>query len=174
MQGKGNIEFSSGEASQFWKVKPIFSSIRARDETPGLRAGIGCERMRSSRIQEESMQRVHSRRAWLSAVAILGAAILEISCGAPKPAGPNEYVIRVTDAGFEPAELLVPKATPITLVVTREVSETCATDLVIAGSGQSVPLPLRKSVRIPLPNGVADTLRYACAMDMFRGTVVAK
>ena len=85
-----------------------------------------------------------------------------------------EYSIRVTDAGFEPAELAVPKGTPITLVVTREVSETCATDLVIVGSGKSVPLPLRRSVRIPLPNGVVDTLRYACGMDMFRGTVVAK
>ena len=114
------------------------------------------------------------RRMRLCAFAFFAVALLNVGCRERKPVGPNEYVIRVTDAGFEPAELSVPKGTPITLVVTREVSETCATDLVIAGSGQSAPLPLRKSVRIPLPNGVADTLRYACAMDMFRGTIVAK
>lgn len=117
---------------------------------------------------------LHRRRARLCALAFLAAALLDLGCLGRKPAGPNEYSIRVTDAGFEPAELAVPKGTPITLVVTREVSETCATDLVIVGSGKSVPLPLRRSVRIPLPNGVADTLRYACGMDMFRGTVVAK
>jgi len=119
------------------------------------------------------MQRDHSRRAWWSVIAIVGAALLETGCGASKPA-PNEYSIRVTDEGFVPAELSVPKGTPITLVVTREADETCASDLVIEGSGRSVALPLHKSVRIPLPNGVTDTLRYACAMDMYRGTVVAK
>lgn len=116
----------------------------------------------------------HRRFAPASVLVLLTAALFNLSCSHAKPPGPDEYSIRVTDEGFVPAELPVPKGRPITLVVTREVSETCATDLVIASSGLSVPLPLHRSVRIPLPHGVTDTLRYACGMDMYRGEIVAR
>jgi hypothetical protein len=43
-----------------------------------------------------------------------------------------------------------------------------------AGVEQRWRLPLHQQVRIPLPDGVEDTLRYSCGMDMYEAWIVAK
>jgi len=45
---------------------------------------------------------------------------------------------------------------------------------VIASLKQRHPLPLNQAVRIEIPAGVQDSLTYACGMDMFGGTILAK
>jgi plastocyanin domain-containing protein len=87
---------------------------------------------------------------------------------------PGEVVIEVTDAGFVPAVAIVPKGQAVTLVVTRKTAATCATEMVFAANGDKHDLPLDQTVRIELPADRADTLHYACAMDMIKGQVVSK
>ena len=88
--------------------------------------------------------------------------------------GPKEVRISVTDEGFVPALVEIPKNEAVTLVVTRKTDQTCATEMIFAESGAKYELPKDQVVRIELPAGQPDTLHYACAMDMYKGVVVAK
>jgi plastocyanin domain-containing protein len=106
------------------------------------------------------------------AMAVFLAAQLS-SCGG-KSSAPGEVSIEVTDAGFVPAVVTVPRGRPYTLVVTRKVEATCATELVFDQSGDRYALPLDQTVRIPMPAAGAETLAYACGMGMLRGRVVVK
>lgn len=108
-------------------------------------------------------------------LALVGTASMS-GCGAKQeaPAGPREVQLAVTDRGFEPSQTIVPRGQALTLVVTRKTDQTCATEIVIPGLNQRQALPLNQAVRIEVPAGVADTLNYACGMDMMRGTIVAK
>jgi len=85
----------------------------------------------------------------------------------------GEMKIEVTDAGFVPAVLEVPKGQAVTLVVTRT-AQTCATEMIFAANGEKHDLPLNQTVRVALPADRPDTLDYACAMDMVKGRVVSK
>lgn len=84
-------------------------------------------------------------------------ALAAIAACAPKaaqrPAG--EVAITVTDEGFQPERVTVPKGAPVTLVFTRKSDQTCATDVTFARLGKSYPLPLNKSVRVPRRHGHA-------------------
>lgn len=88
--------------------------------------------------------------------------------------GPKEIRITVTDEGFVPAVVEIPKNEAVTLVVTRKTDRTCATEMIFAETGARHDLPLDQVVRIELPAGQPDTLHYACAMDMIKGVVVAR
>ena len=81
--------------------------------------------------------------------------------------------IEVTEDGFVPSVATAPRGVPMTLVVTRKTDQTCATDIVIAGMGQKWELPLGRAVSIEMPQGIRDTLRYACGMNMFQGMLIA-
>ena len=87
---------------------------------------------------------------------------------------PAEVRVAVTDNGFEPEFVTVHKGRPAVLVITRKVEATCATEAVFAANGTRYPLPLNQDVRIPIATASAETLRYACGMDMYRGAVVVR
>ncbi len=115
------------------------------------------------------------RNGWMALLgfaAVLGIGAVVVGC-AGEQATASEVKIEVTDAGFVPAVANVPKGKPVTLVVTRKV-ETCATEMIFAGTGEKHDLPLNQTVRIELPADRAETLDYACAMDMIKGKVVSK
>ena len=82
--------------------------------------------------------------------------------------------IEVTEGGFVPRQAFVPRGVPAKLVVTRRTDQTCITELVIAGMDSTWRLPLDRAVRIELPSGIRDTLRYTCGMSMYSGMVIAK
>jgi plastocyanin domain-containing protein len=105
---------------------------------------------------------------------VLVAGALLAGCAARESVPPGATAISVTENGFEPAVVTVPRGKPVTLIVTRRTDRTCATELVFDAPGPRVELPLGKPVRIDLAAGVQDTLRYACGMDMVRGMLVAK
>ena len=123
------------------------------------------------------MKRMASQpRLGLRALAILpfGIALL---AGCAKHAAPSrfpEIQIHVTTDGFVPSRAVAPRGQAVTLVVTRDTDQTCATDMVVAGIDKTWSLPLHRAVRIDLPQGVTDTLRYVCGMGMERGEVVAQ
>ena len=109
----------------------------------------------------------------LATVLAVAAAAAALSC-TPRKLGPGEYAIHVTDQGFEPAELAVPRGQAVTLVITRDVEGTCATEMHFAGAERRWRLPLHQPVRIPLADGVEDTLRYSCGMDMYEAWIIGK
>ena len=84
---------------------------------------------------------------WLIVAALAAAA----GCGG-RAQGPRQVRIQVTDDGFVPAQVVIPKHEAVTLVVTRRTDRTCATDLA----------------------GQPDTLRYACGMGMLAGMIIAR
>ncbi|MGH7740761.1 MAG: cupredoxin domain-containing protein [Candidatus Eiseniibacteriota bacterium] len=111
------------------------------------------------------------KRIFFSCMAM--ALVAGCSKSAPKP-GYAEVAIHVTTDGFVPKSALVARGKPVTLVVTRDTDQTCATAMVVAGSDREWLLPLHRAVRIDLPQGVTDTLRYVCTMGMEHGEVVAE
>ena len=103
------------------------------------------------------------------------ALVVTCACAQKVATGPaGEVAITVTDDGFRPERVDVPKGAPLTLVFTRTSDKTCATDVIFGRLGKTYPLPLNQPVRVEIPQGVQDTLGYVCPMDMYRGTIVAK
>jgi plastocyanin domain-containing protein len=82
--------------------------------------------------------------------------------------------ISVTSEGFVPATTKVKVGKPVTLVVTRKVDRTCATDIVIKDYGVNKPLPANVPVEVTLTPKKAGAIRYTCAMDMIAGELVAE
>jgi plastocyanin domain-containing protein len=89
-------------------------------------------------------------------------------------AGGSRIAITVTDKGFEPEVVTVAAGKPVTLVVTRQSTQTCATDLIMPAYGINKPLPLGQAVEITFTPTKPGELTYACAMDMFKGKVIVK
>ena len=87
------------------------------------------------------------------------------------PGGPQRVSISVTDKGFQPPVVNVKAGSPVTLVVKRVEQRTCATELVLKEHGINQPLPLNEEVEITFTPTQSGDLTYACAMDMYRGTI---
>lgn len=79
--------------------------------------------------------------------------------------------IDVVQNGFEPAVVTVRQGEPVTLIVTRKVEKTCVTEFVLKEHNINQPLPLNQPVTITFTPDKTGDLGYACAMDMFRGTI---
>lgn len=82
--------------------------------------------------------------------------------------------ISVTKDGFVPKEVKVKVGQPVKLLVTRKIERTCAKDIVIKDYSINQPLPLDKTVTVNFTPGKAGTTRFACAMDMMAGAIVAE
>jgi len=100
---------------------------------------------------------------------------LVAGCGtASKSADDGRVAISVTEQGFEPASVTVAAGKPVTLVVTRRTTKTCATDLVMPAENINRELPFGQAVEITFTPDKAGELEYACAMGMYKGKVVVK
>jgi plastocyanin domain-containing protein len=88
------------------------------------------------------------------------------------PPGGADVPITVTEHGFEPSRIEVQKGSNATLVFTRVTDKTCAKEVVIAGNGARLPLPLNQPVRIGLGT-VNSRIPFACGMKMVTGEVIA-
>lgn len=85
---------------------------------------------------------------------------------------PQEYLLAVTDKGFEPSSLKVKINTPIILKVTRKTDSTCATELVIPSQKIKVDLPLNKEVVVKVGKLTKGEVKFGCAMEMMVGAVM--
>ena len=91
--------------------------------------------------------------------------------GCSRSNAPQTVKLTVSDKGFVPAEITVDQGRPVTLLVTREVESTCATELVIEGEGIHKPLPLGQEVAITFTPRAKGDLHYSCPMDMVSGSI---
>ncbi len=86
---------------------------------------------------------------------------------APRPTGAARVVeLKVTAEGFQPGNVTLKKDEPVKFVVTRVSDETCATELLIAGTDIKADLPLNKPVEIAWTPTKAGQVKFGCAMDM--------
>ena len=105
---------------------------------------------------------------------LLAGFALTLVAGCFPRSGPSEVRVSVTDDGFVPARVAVAKGQPVVLILTRKSDQTCATSAVFAETGRRYELPLGQDVRVEIPTDHADTLHYACGMDMYHGEIVVK
>lgn len=114
-----------------------------------------------------------------SAPGKLGALIDDIRALVEPPAKQVSVVeasrveITVTEQGFEPAEVKVPRDRPVTLVFTRKTDRTCAKDVVLPG-GTIKDLPLNTPVEITMTFTEPGPVSYHCGMNMISGTIVVQ
>jgi len=86
----------------------------------------------------------------------------------------SRVAITVTDKGFEPEVVTVAAGKPVTLVVTRQTTQTCATELIMPAQNINQKLPLGQPVEITFTPEKPGELTYACAMDMYKGKVIVR
>jgi len=85
--------------------------------------------------------------------------------------------ITVTDSGYTPARIEIPRDRDIVLVFTRKSEKTCAVDVHFTlpdGTRFDRRLPLGQPVEIPLHIDRAGEIPYACGMAMLHGTLVVR
>ena len=87
---------------------------------------------------------------------------------------PQRIEMAVTSDGFVSAATPLKVGQPVTLVVTRKVEATCATDLVIKDYGISTPLPNGTPVEVTFTPTKPGKIHYACPMDMVGGDLVVQ
>lgn len=80
--------------------------------------------------------------------------------------------MKVTNKGFEPANVTVTKDQPVTLVITRLTEKTCATEIVIDDYGVNTKLPLNQAVTVTFTPKKTGDLKYGCAMGKMIGGVL--
>ena len=103
--------------------------------------------------------------------AITGA---HVSAAPPVPGG---IAITVTDDGYTPAHVTIPRGQPVTLVFTRTSEHTCAVDVHLQlpdGTKIDRKLPLGAAVEIPVRVDVAGDITYSCGMNMLHGTITVQ
>jgi len=113
-----------------------------------------------------------NRTLWLPLALLVAAGC----AGSPSehPAAHGSVAIRVTEKGFEPAEVRIAPGKPVTLVITRKTDRTCAREFVLAAQNIRRELPLNQPVEITFTPATAGELRYACGMDMISGKIIVQ
>lgn len=86
--------------------------------------------------------------------------------------GTPVYAVSVTSRGFEPTRVEVQPDRDVVLRFTRKVKETCGDSVVVQGDPVKHMLPLDKPIDVRLRSPKAGEVRFACGMDMYRGSVV--
>jgi plastocyanin domain-containing protein len=82
--------------------------------------------------------------------------------------------IKVTDTGFEPAQIKVKKDTPVHLIFLRTSETTCGTDVVIPDQKIEKSLPLNKPVAVDLTFKQAGEVTFTCGQKMLKGSIVVQ
>lgn len=85
---------------------------------------------------------------------------------------PNRVEVVLSDQGFVPNRIPAKAGVPITLVVTRKVERTCATQILIEGQEGKTDLPLNKTVEVIYTPPKAGEVKFGCAMGMMIGGVL--
>jgi len=113
---------------------------------------------------------------------MISVALLAIACGdggrlellAQAPADARRVNIDVGASGYDPDRIRAAVGEVMTLVFTRSSDEGCGEELVIESVDLKRELPLNQPVEVTLRLKKAGDIRFACGMDMYRGTVVVE
>ena len=90
------------------------------------------------------------------------------------PQADKGITIKVTDAGFEPAQVKVKKDTPVHLIFLRTSETTCGTEVVIPDQKIEKSLPLNKPVAVDLTFKQAGEVTFSCGQKMLKGSILVQ
>ncbi len=88
------------------------------------------------------------------------------------PAQSGTVAITVDADGFKPSAVTLKKGAPATLVFTRTVDDTCATEVVFPELSIKKELPKNTPVSITVPTDKEQKLTFQCGMGMYKSSVV--
>lgn len=91
---------------------------------------------------------------------------------APATASTGPVAITVDGDGFKPSSVTFKKGTPGTLIFTRTVDDTCATEVVFPQLDIKKDLPKNTPVTITVPTDKEQKLTFQCGMGMYKSSVV--
>src|SRR5262245_44617187 len=80
--------------------------------------------------------------------------------------------IKVSEMGYEPNKLPVKAHERVTLVFTRTAEGECIEKVQIPSKNILKPLPLNQPVAIPFESDKPGDVKFACGMDMQKGTII--
>ncbi len=86
----------------------------------------------------------------------------------------NHIAIKVTEDGFEPDDIKVKQGEPVTFVFERKTDKTCAKEVIIhvdEGNQIETRLPLNEPVEVAVTFPKSGEVKYACGMDMIKGSI---
>lgn len=86
----------------------------------------------------------------------------------------QSVLLQVTEKGFEPNQIDVKPGSHVVLKITRKTDATCATQIVVKDRKIKADLPLHKEISVDVGVLKKGEVRFACAMDMITGLIVAK
>jgi plastocyanin domain-containing protein len=88
------------------------------------------------------------------------------------PSSPDELTLAVTNYGYEPSKLSAPANTPITLKLVTQDTTSCAVAFTIPALNYQTLLGPTETQVVTIPAQPAgSSLRFACSMGMFVGTI---
>lgn len=91
---------------------------------------------------------------------------------APAAVSTGPVAITVDGDGFKPSSVTFKKGTPGTLIFTRTVDDTCATEVVFPQLSIKKELPKNTPVTITVPTDKEQKLTFQCGMGMYKSSVV--
>ena len=91
---------------------------------------------------------------------------------APAAVSTGPVAITVDGDGFKPSSVTFKKGTPGTLIFTRTVEDTCATEVVFPQLSIKKELPKNTPVTITVPTDKEQKLTFQCGMGMYKSSVV--
>jgi cobalt-zinc-cadmium efflux system membrane fusion protein len=91
----------------------------------------------------------------------------------PTTAAEQAFQVTVTASDFQPSTLAMKAGVPAKVTFRRTAEPSCATEVVFPSLKIRRALPLNEPVEIRF-TPTAGEIAFACGMDMFRGTVVAR
>jgi plastocyanin domain-containing protein len=86
----------------------------------------------------------------------------------------GSVAIKVDATGYHPAEASAPAGKPVKLVFTRTTDDGCGQQLVFPDLDIRKDLPLNQPVTVDVTMPASGKIAFACGMDMYRGSIVAK
>ena len=128
--------------------------------------------MRLRRPQRGAIRTLMTRWVLLALFALLACKSSQQSAQPPTSDGKPVYAVSVTERGFEPVRIEVPPDKDVVLRFTRKVKDTCGDSVVVQGDPVKHMLPLDKPIDVALRSPKTGQVRFACGMDMYRGSVV--
>lgn len=114
-----------------------------------------------------------AKRIWAAALALAAGGTAGAVAGVAT-AKAKAIAVTLDQDGFSPSHVQVAKGEPTTLVFTRKVEKTCATEVAFPELKLTKALPLNEPVAVEVPSGEARTLTFQCGMGMFKSKVVVE
>ena len=110
--------------------------------------------------------------SWSSLASVAVVLLAIQSVGAWSPQQVQEATIKVTEKGYQPAELKLRLGVPARVTFVRETEATCGTEVVLPEYDIERTLPLNELVVIEFTPQKSGEFAFACGMNMVKGKLV--